>query len=96
MGPWNMPPTVCPTPDGTPARVPDAYPSPPPAPDAPGRLRRIAVPAGVFAAVAGAFAYVGAVDPNEGGHYPFPPPESAVRLGAGPLKRPRRPSPMPR
>ncbi|CAM5259423.1 MULTISPECIES: DUF2752 domain-containing protein [Streptomyces] len=73
VGPWNMPPTVCPTPDGTPARVPDAYPSPPPAPDAPGRLRRIAVPAGVFAAVAGAFAYVGAVDPNEGGHYPVCP-----------------------
>ncbi|WP_078942021.1 DUF2752 domain-containing protein [Streptomyces griseus] len=68
-----MPPTVCPTPDGTPARVPDAAPSPPPAPDAPGRLRRIAVPAGVFAAVAGAFAYVGAVDPNEGGHYPVCP-----------------------
>ncbi|WP_373681654.1 DUF2752 domain-containing protein [Streptomyces sp. b94] len=37
-----MPPTVCPTPDGTPARVPDAAPSPPPDPDAPGRLRRIA------------------------------------------------------
>lgn len=73
VGPWNMPPTVCPTPDGTPARVPDAAPSPPPAPDAPGRLRRIAVPAGVFAAVAGAFAYVGAVDPNEGGHYPVCP-----------------------
>ncbi|MFF5774743.1 DUF2752 domain-containing protein [Streptomyces californicus] len=73
VGPWNMPPTVCPTPDGTPARVPDAVPSPPPAPDAPGRLRRIAVPAGVFAAVAGAFAYVGAVDPNEGGHYPVCP-----------------------
>ncbi|MBK0377628.1 DUF2752 domain-containing protein [Streptomyces sp. CB04723] len=66
-----MPPTVCPTPDGTPARVPDAAPSP--APDAPGRLRRLAVPAGVFAAVAGAFAYVGAVDPNEGGHYPVCP-----------------------
>ncbi|WP_436848958.1 DUF2752 domain-containing protein [Streptomyces californicus] len=73
VGPWNMPPTVCPTPDRTPARVPDAAPSPPPAPDAPGRLRRIAVPAGVFAAVAGAFAYVGAVDPNEGGHYPVCP-----------------------
>ncbi|MFB8070840.1 DUF2752 domain-containing protein [Streptomyces californicus] len=73
VGPWNMPPTVCPTPERTPARVPDAAPSPPPAPDAPGRLRRIAVPAGVFAAVAGAFAYVGAVDPNEGGHYPVCP-----------------------
>jgi hypothetical protein len=31
------------------------------------------VPAGVLAAVAGAFAYVGAVDPNEPGHYPVCP-----------------------
>ncbi|MFJ8359626.1 DUF2752 domain-containing protein [Streptomyces sp. NPDC093984] len=36
-------------------------------------LRRTAVPAGVLAAVAGAFAYVGAVDPNEPGHYPVCP-----------------------
>ncbi|MGR6969849.1 DUF2752 domain-containing protein [Streptomyces cynarae] len=36
-------------------------------------LRRIAVPAGVLAAVAGAFAYVGAVDPNRPGHYPVCP-----------------------
>ncbi|MGW7822553.1 DUF2752 domain-containing protein [Streptomyces puniciscabiei] len=35
--------------------------------------RRLAVPAGLFAAVAGAFAYVGAVDPNEPGHYPVCP-----------------------
>ncbi|CAL9608871.1 hypothetical protein SUDANB105_05577 [Streptomyces sp. enrichment culture] len=34
---------------------------------------RLAVPAGVLAAVAGAFAYVGAVDPNEPGHYPVCP-----------------------
>ncbi|CAL9396780.1 hypothetical protein SUDANB58_01364 [Streptomyces sp. enrichment culture] len=34
---------------------------------------RLAVPAGVLAAVAGAFAYVGAVDPNEPGHYPACP-----------------------
>ncbi|WP_307671347.1 DUF2752 domain-containing protein [Streptomyces sp. V2I9] len=39
----------------------------------PSRLRRLAVPAGILAAVAGAFAYVGAVDPNEGGHYPVCP-----------------------
>ena len=32
-----------------------------------------AVPAGVLAAVAGAFAYVGTVDPNEPGHYPVCP-----------------------
>ncbi|MER6734028.1 DUF2752 domain-containing protein [Streptomyces puniciscabiei] len=35
--------------------------------------RRLAVPAGLFAAVAGAFAYVGAVDPNQPGHYPACP-----------------------
>ncbi|MGV9285875.1 DUF2752 domain-containing protein [Streptomyces sp. NPDC003719] len=34
---------------------------------------RVAVPAGVLAAVAGAFAYVGSVDPNEPGHYPACP-----------------------
>jgi hypothetical protein len=36
-------------------------------------VRRLAVPAGVLAAVVGAFAYVGAVDPNEPGHYPACP-----------------------
>ncbi|MEW2514885.1 DUF2752 domain-containing protein [Streptomyces sp. NPDC046870] len=35
--------------------------------------RRIAVPVALLAAVAGAFAYVGAVDPNEPGHYPVCP-----------------------
>ncbi|MFD4791603.1 DUF2752 domain-containing protein [Streptomyces sp. NPDC058459] len=35
--------------------------------------RRLAGPAGVLAAVAGAFAYVGAVDPNQPGHYPVCP-----------------------
>ncbi|MEU1255406.1 DUF2752 domain-containing protein [Streptomyces chartreusis] len=34
---------------------------------------RLAVPAGVLVAVAAAFAYVGAVDPNEPGHYPACP-----------------------
>ncbi|MDQ0931677.1 DUF2752 domain-containing protein [Streptomyces turgidiscabies] len=34
---------------------------------------RVAVPAGVLAAVVGAFAYVGTVDPNEPGHYPVCP-----------------------
>ncbi|KUO13357.1 DUF2752 domain-containing protein [Streptomyces sp. DSM 15324] len=34
---------------------------------------RLAVPAGILAAVAVAFAYVGAVDPNEPGHYPVCP-----------------------
>ncbi len=36
-------------------------------------LGRLAVPAGLLAAVAGAFAYVGSVDPNEPGHYPACP-----------------------
>ncbi|MFF4797535.1 DUF2752 domain-containing protein [Streptomyces sp. NPDC001351] len=34
---------------------------------------RLAVPAGVLAAVAGAFAYVGMVDPYQPGHYPVCP-----------------------
>ncbi|WP_309059059.1 DUF2752 domain-containing protein [Streptomyces sp.] len=38
-----------------------------------GRAARLALPAGVLAAVAGAFAYVGIVDPNEPGHYPACP-----------------------
>ena len=44
-----------------------------PAPGAAALARRLAVPAGLLAAVAGAFAYVGAVDPNEPGHYPACP-----------------------
>jgi hypothetical protein len=36
-------------------------------------MGRLAVPAAIFAAVAGAFAYVGAVDPNQPGHYPVCP-----------------------
>ncbi|RZB20805.1 DUF2752 domain-containing protein [Streptomyces sp. F001] len=43
-----------------------------PTPSAP-VFGRLAAPAGVLAAVAGAFAYVGAVDPNEPGHYPVCP-----------------------
>ncbi|MEV1021517.1 DUF2752 domain-containing protein [Streptomyces sp. NPDC050264] len=39
----------------------------------PGPLRRIAVPLGILGGVAAAFAYVGAVDPNEAGHYPACP-----------------------
>ncbi|MFJ6806904.1 DUF2752 domain-containing protein [Streptomyces anulatus] len=38
-----------------------------------GRMRRLATPIGILAAVAGAFAYVGSVDPNESGHYPVCP-----------------------
>ncbi|WP_306333850.1 DUF2752 domain-containing protein [Streptomyces sp. KL118A] len=40
---------------------------------APPVLTRLLVPAGLLASVAGAFAYVGAVDPNEPGHYPACP-----------------------
>ncbi|WP_093718483.1 DUF2752 domain-containing protein [Streptomyces sp. DI166] len=36
-------------------------------------LGRLAVPAGVLAAVVAAFAYVARVDPNEPGHYPACP-----------------------
>ncbi|MFE6762670.1 MULTISPECIES: DUF2752 domain-containing protein [unclassified Streptomyces] len=53
-----------------------AAPGPPVFPRAPSgasRLRRIAVPAGVLAAVVGAFGYVATVDPNEPGHYPVCP-----------------------
>ncbi|MFJ9857097.1 DUF2752 domain-containing protein [Streptomyces albogriseolus] len=39
----------------------------------PGRAARLAAPAGLLAAVAAAFAYVAAVDPNEPGHYPVCP-----------------------
>ncbi|MFE9770174.1 DUF2752 domain-containing protein [Streptomyces sp. NPDC005931] len=38
-----------------------------------GRAARLALPAGTLAAVAGAFAYVGTVDPNQPGHYPACP-----------------------
>ncbi|MFJ9108088.1 DUF2752 domain-containing protein [Streptomyces sp. NPDC102283] len=37
------------------------------------KARRLATPIGILAAVAGAFAYVGTVDPNEPGHYPVCP-----------------------
>ncbi|MFF8968018.1 DUF2752 domain-containing protein [Streptomyces sp. NPDC014995] len=50
---------------------PDRQSVPPPAPGT--VLGRLAVPAGILAAVAGAFVYVGAVDPNEPGHYPVCP-----------------------
>lgn len=52
-------------------------------------LRRLAVPAGVLAAVTGAFAYVAAVDPNEPGHYPVCPLLSLTGLycpGCGGLR----------
>ncbi|WP_069772626.1 MULTISPECIES: DUF2752 domain-containing protein [unclassified Streptomyces] len=39
----------------------------------PTAVGRLAVPAGILVAVVAAFAYVGAVDPNEPGHYPVCP-----------------------
>ncbi|MFF8957087.1 DUF2752 domain-containing protein [Streptomyces sp. NPDC014894] len=51
--------------------TPPVAPGPPPRP-AP-MARRLAPPLATLAAVAGAFAYVGAVDPNEPGHYPVCP-----------------------
>ncbi|GAA2961123.1 hypothetical protein GCM10010446_53380 [Streptomyces enissocaesilis] len=60
----------------------DAMPSPAPAPSPPpvpahpasaSLARRLAAPAVTLAGVAAAFAYVGAVDPNEPGHYPVCP-----------------------
>ncbi|MFJ7127095.1 DUF2752 domain-containing protein [Streptomyces sp. NPDC098101] len=46
-----------------------------PAPSAPprSRARRLLAPVGALAGVVAAFAYVGAVDPNEPGHYPVCP-----------------------
>ncbi|SFY50640.1 hypothetical protein STEPF1_03894 [Streptomyces sp. F-1] len=54
------------------ARVPGAFAGPLAKGDVP-LWRRLVAPAGVFAAVAGAFAYVGAVDPGHPGHYPVCP-----------------------
>ncbi|MFI1795914.1 DUF2752 domain-containing protein [Streptomyces sp. NPDC020379] len=42
-------------------------------PRPPGPVRRLAAPAGVAAAIAAAFAWIGAVDPNQPGHYPACP-----------------------
>ncbi|MFB7216072.1 DUF2752 domain-containing protein [Streptomyces sp. NPDC056255] len=68
-----------PTPAAVPAPAPvpaPGHPYPPVFPPAPvpaSRVRRLAVPAGVLAVVVGAFGYVGAVDPNQPGHYPVCP-----------------------
>ncbi|MFI6138735.1 DUF2752 domain-containing protein [Streptomyces griseus] len=82
-GPRDMPLTVCPTPDlAVPA--PHENPAIPPLPArgngtlatsawTGSKARRLATPIGILAAVSGAFAYVGTVDPNEPGHYPVCP-----------------------
>ncbi|MFF2011281.1 DUF2752 domain-containing protein [Streptomyces sp. NPDC058195] len=67
------------TPERTQAQAAGPVPGPPyppflpPAPVPASRIRRLATPVGVLAVVVGAFAYVGAVDPNESGHYPLCP-----------------------
>ncbi|MFJ7148229.1 DUF2752 domain-containing protein [Streptomyces sp. NPDC100445] len=58
--------------DSRPARPWAPLSLPRPAPPVPAR-RRLAVAAGLFAAGAGALAYVGAVDPGRPGHYPVCP-----------------------
>ncbi|WP_442819630.1 DUF2752 domain-containing protein [Streptomyces sp. NBC_00841] len=45
----------------------------PPAPVPASPFRRLVTPVAVMAAVIGAFGYVGAVDPNQPGHYPVCP-----------------------
>ncbi|GAA4923557.1 DUF2752 domain-containing protein [Streptomyces coeruleoprunus] len=58
---------------GTPnPAYPPFPPGPPPGPPAP-LSRRLLAPLGTLAGVAAAFTYVGAVDPNEPGHYPVCP-----------------------
>ncbi|MFI9624231.1 DUF2752 domain-containing protein [Streptomyces sp. NPDC052042] len=69
------PPTRGPGPAGAgrpPTPVPPYLP-PPPASGPVARLRRLAAPVATLAVVVGAFGYVGAVDPNEPGHYPVCP-----------------------
>ncbi|WCN00811.1 DUF2752 domain-containing protein [Streptomyces sp. M92] len=53
--------------------APQHTPATPAATRGPALLGRLAVPAAVLTTVAGAFAYVGSVDPNEPGHYPVCP-----------------------
>ncbi|WP_419836864.1 DUF2752 domain-containing protein [Streptomyces bugieae] len=48
-------------------------PAPPAAPPAAGLPRRLRAPLGTLTAALAAFGYVGAVDPNQPGHYPVCP-----------------------
>ncbi|MEU7554534.1 DUF2752 domain-containing protein [Streptomyces sp. NPDC044571] len=56
-----------------PSQSPFAVPAPPGPPGAASRARRLAAPVLTVAVATLAFAYVGAVDPNEPGHYPVCP-----------------------
>ncbi|MGW6688967.1 DUF2752 domain-containing protein [Streptomyces sp. NPDC054961] len=71
-------PELAPSAPPGPARptAPSARPPAPPSAGPPGpvsRTRRLASPVLTLAAAAAALAYVGAVDPNEPGHYPLCP-----------------------
>ncbi|WP_329386709.1 DUF2752 domain-containing protein [Streptomyces sp. NBC_01351] len=55
------------------SRTPDLVPSPSPPVARSSRARRLAAPAITLVGAVAAFAYVGAVDPNEPGHYPVCP-----------------------
>ncbi|MFF1836916.1 DUF2752 domain-containing protein [Streptomyces sp. NPDC058231] len=70
-------PAAAPGPSGrqpAPVPVPGAHaPAFPPTPVPASRLRRLASPVASMAAVLAAFGYVGAVDPNQPGHYPVCP-----------------------
>lgn len=69
-------PSAAPPPDSGPAAPPNPSQGPPafaPPQVSASRLRRLGTPVGILAAVGGAFAYVGSVDPNEPGHYPLCP-----------------------
>ncbi|MFF5452753.1 DUF2752 domain-containing protein [Streptomyces sp. NPDC012950] len=63
---------MSPSPSGAAARHGHPVPPAPPAPPR-SRARRLLAPVGALAGVVAAFAYVGAVDPNEPGHYPVCP-----------------------
>ncbi|MGA5195000.1 DUF2752 domain-containing protein [Streptomyces exfoliatus] len=56
-----------------PAHAPGRPGGPVPPPPPRSRARRLFAPVATLAGVAAAFAYVGAVDPNEPGHYPVCP-----------------------
>ncbi|MFJ1867393.1 DUF2752 domain-containing protein [Streptomyces sp. NPDC088097] len=62
-----------PAPAGAPHPTPGAAHAPPEGPVRASRARRLAAPLLTLTGAVAAFAYVGAVDPNEPGHYPVCP-----------------------
>ncbi|MGW7319575.1 DUF2752 domain-containing protein [Streptomyces sp. NPDC054865] len=72
--PSAPPPPRAPAPPRAPGSAPSwSLPAPPAGPVRASRARRLVAPVFTLAGVAAAFAYVGAVDPNEPGHYPVCP-----------------------